>query len=660
MGSMRAAVLVLVAILVPACGSEGGDPFAPGGDPEATLECERQGYPCTLADVQRPVLELSLALADSASRRFAAGVSGAEVLAWIRSQPDVAEALGDRYSVRFRLTDGRPVWVLDEQARASSAGAASDVTATLERSRVVVGEDRASKRALVLAPFAWQFGASDESPKVAAILSGTRGYEGGVQFVENASQESRDVTLSHFTGWDGYDVVHVSSHGKTLCDETDCHAMVTAGRDNRPLDQILADWPGPGVSIGNIGDDGYRYISLDADFFLSHDKNGVGDAIVFINACQNLPPGVTDLADAIRGERGVFLGWSAPVQAGPSGAAAVAFYTHLSEHGSTVGTAYASLGELASNIWTDDDGNTVPGLLRVTERAAGGDLRIREIVELRHPQGGGSLTDNAPIRVLGLPADGQPDTVPWQLRVEGVDGEPGDFVARVTVGDVAGPPVALTAGESTGDMLWQLSGVVGMGRDLVDGEALLITATVELPDQGTSSTSATVIATLDPGVWVGDAGYGRVFGEGDTEDSFVVRDLRFEFDAGRNAYVLTAGTLSWMTQGATFNTQGQVCTFETAFIDFELPPGSAYLEIDPSTSPARYSGYGYFEGPVVDVPTSCPDVTFKRTVEGPWLRADLSAHVLTEDGSQMAGEDFLDYGFLLESWTWLLTLEGGP
>jgi hypothetical protein len=86
-----------------------------------------------------------------------------------------------------------------------------------------------------------------------------------------------------------------------------------------------------------------------------------------------------------------------------------------------------------------------------------------------------------------------------------------------------------------------------------------------------------------------------------------------------------------------------------------LPPGSAYIEIDHSTSPARYSGYGYFEGPEVDIPTSCPDLTLKSSFEGPWFRADLSPHFLLDDGT-MFDDEIDDIGFMVEHWIWDLRL----
>jgi hypothetical protein len=646
------------------------EPEPQPGDPNATLECDRVGFPCTLDSVQREILERSLALADSASGRFASGESGADILAWVRTRQDVVEAQGDTHAVRFRLADGRPVWVLDEQARASSAGRSATTSPAFElrangghgatdRTQAVVGENRDSKRALVLSPFGWEFEGFDESAAVAEVLGETRGYEGGVQFVRNATPESKTVTRAHFAGWDSYDVIHVSSHGKTICQDGDCRAMLTVARDDRPLEQVIADWPGPGVVFGKIGKDGFRYIALEADFFTEHYPTGIADAIVFLNACQTLPQGVTDLANAIRGSRGVFLGWTAPVQSGPGRDAALAFYTHLTETGATVGTSHASLGGLATNTWIDDNGNTVGALLSVTERAAGGDLRIREIVELEHPQGDGGLSDGAVVRMRGRPGDGQADTVPWRIRVDGVDSDAAGFIARVAVDGVAAQPTALSAGQSDGDMVWHLSGTVAMGRDLAEDEALEIVATVDLPDQGTSLAAATVTVTGDPGAWVGDFGYARVFGD----DEFVITlggtGLRFEYEADRNAYVVTGGTVFWTYEGATFNASGQTCTSNHGPVALTLPPGSAYIEIDHSTSPARYWGYGYFEGPEVEIPTSCPDRTLHANFEGPWFRADLSPHFLLDDGTRMFGEDVDDIGFMVEHWFWNLTLVQG-
>ncbi|MGH7575327.1 MAG: hypothetical protein ACREM1_09420 [Longimicrobiales bacterium] len=630
-----------------ACGDD--DPTDPGHE-DAPLECDRLGYPCSLADVALATLQRGEALADSAAVMFADGTPGAQVGAWLAQREGVVESMADDYAAWFRLEGGVPIWIIDDRVRPGEAAAASESAAAAAGARAdVVGDDTGVKRALVLSPFAWQFGAFDGSVAVAATLGGTRGYDGRVQHLEVAAETSPHIPLSVFTTWDAFDVVHVSSHGETVCNDAGCRATLALAIDNRPIEQVSAEWNSPGLSFAIGPSTGNRYVVANADFFRHHYPEGVGDVLVYLDACETLTSGATDLADAIRGEEGVFVGWSAAVQSGPAGAAAVAFYTRLSEAGVTAGTAYADIGDLKTNLWTDEQGNNVDAQMRITQRQAGGDLRIRDIVWIEHPAGGAPLDDDAIVLIPGTLGDGQPDSVPYRIRIDGADAPAADFTIHVEIDGVAAAPATLSGAQSAGELAWVLTGSLAMGRDLANDEVLEVHARAELPDAGTSQASALVRVMDDPGYWVGTSIYFR-----ETEDTFEMVegvDLRFEYNPDMDRFDLTEGTLMWSEEGSTFNAQGDICTYEVPPTPVQVAPGSAYIVINYGTSPARHSVYGDYEGPIFPIPTSCPNVTLPGKFFAAWLYSG-GAHDASEDGNTINGYYEQDFGFLVEGWAW--------
>lgn len=292
-------------------------------------------------------------------------------------------------------------------------------------------------------------------------------------------------------------------------------------------------------AIGPIS--GNRYVVANADFFRHHYPEGVGNVLVYLDACETLTSGVTDLADAIRGEKGVFVGWSAPVQSGPAGAAAVAFYTRLSEAGVTVATAYADIGDLKTNLWTDEHGNNVDAQMRITQRQAGGDLRIRDIVWIEHPAGGAPLDDDALVLIEGQLGDGQPDSVPYRIRIDGADAHAADFTIHVEIDGVVAVPATLSVAQSAGELAWVLTSSPPWGATSQTTRSSRSAPGPNCPMQAhrtraRSSASWMIRATG----WAGRSTFARRKTRLRWPTEF---DLRFEYNPGLDRFDLTQGTL---------------------------------------------------------------------------------------------------------------------
>src|SRR5215813_9234632 len=233
---------LLLAVATVSCSSNPPSGPAPGS--KGPLECQVRGYPCSLSEVPIAVLERGDALGDEALARLESGASTSDVAGFLAGQSDVAEVTWDETGIWLRPKGGTGIWILGKGAFSpeSFSGVPGDSPARIPRtaSWVVGGPEEDKKKALILSPFHWQWPDSDESPTVAAILSGSRGYEGGVTYQVNVQQSSKDVEPESFIHWDGYQVVHVASHGKRICDAGLCRAMLIAGL----LYNLLPDGPG--------------------------------------------------------------------------------------------------------------------------------------------------------------------------------------------------------------------------------------------------------------------------------------------------------------------------------------------------------------------------------------------------------------------------------
>jgi hypothetical protein len=596
-----AALLVSVLSLAPACGS---------GSASSELECEKEGYPCSLADVPVEILERSNDLGDEAAARLEEGDSTEEVKAWLGEQPEMAEVGADEFVVRFRLEGGRGHWIFTRDSlatRTTIAAAAHASPPTRERGLAfVVGGESEQKRALVLSPVLWEFGRWDPGGRVSEILRGTRGYENGVTYLKNEYKASREVDIGSFGGWSEYQVIHVESHGNVLCDPPPCRAVIVARALSTPESAAakLGQLPvtGVGVSVSPSG----KYLHLDADFFRSQYEGGLEDTLVFFSSCKGFAATAPDLADAIRGATSVYLGWDGSVYANEANDATLALYDELSE-GYAVEHAYSNLGGLRAASTAS---------LILGERQAGGDLRIRDVVSLLDPSSGARLSSTDTIAIEGKARDGQPDAAPYLVQVDGMPAESAaDVVLHVSVDGVEAEPQPLTSGQPKDDGQWLLRGVVPLGYDLEEDRSAVFRAWVELPSGGESDheTSATL------------TGDGPIMGttwELVAENVYAARAtipispwkstarLTLSFAPGQDPtepkprYVVTGGTVRIDYSHTYYDCS---ITADPLTVDLSDPrwAGDSYLVFDTTVKPVRYGGVVATSSPRFEVLQTC-------------------------------------------------------
>jgi hypothetical protein len=488
------------------------------------LECEVEGYPCSLSEVPIEILKRSDALGDEVLAMFENGASTAEIKAWLNEQADMADVQSDDLAVRFRLNGGRGTWILREEAFAtqSAPGAASSAPRPVLQSAVrlysVVGEDIKPKNALVLSPMQWDLEGNKDGETVTAILASTRGYE-NVPHLTNETILETNVNIDSFKDWAGYQVIHVDSHGALICEGgAPCRAVILVMTYEAILEQLESDIITAEelatiikekgvVSVKVRRKDGKRSreLGLEADFFRKQYPGGLDNTLIFFNSCESYSSNDTDLANALRGSTSVFLGWDNAVGIRGSSAASKKLYQELSEWGYTVETAYNNLG----NLKTDSRG----ARLILGKRKAGGDLRIRDVVYLLNPETMLPIPPYDSVAIVGEQGDGEPDAVPYLVQVDGVKKVNSDMLVYVQVDMsvelVQADPKPLSSGTVNDHDQWLVSGVVDLPVDVEEDELVTIKAWVYLPSGGESNHEVTVTLTGEEeesllGEWVID------------------------------------------------------------------------------------------------------------------------------------------------------------
>ena len=681
--SPRLALLACIGSLaLAACGSDAG-PTTPGdpndpndpnlpGDP--SLDCVAESYPCSFAEVPIAILERSISLGEQAAGMLRAGATTAATAAWLEGQQEMAEVNSDATAIRFRPEGGREIWIFTEEALGSpqaDAGAADAVTGADAGAAPVpgggaqsvppgpafevVGPETQQKKALILAPYKWEYTIYDQSDAVGAILSATRGYEGGVTVVANTQQTSAAVNISSFQSWDEFQVVLLSTHGAVLCEESRCRAGLSPGR----AAALLPAGPGsPAEKLRTLAAVGLSYhmgvqpgegeILLTADFFRHEYPGGLDNTLVFLSACESFAPTATDIVDALRGNTSVVLGWDAQMYVDESFAAALALFGHLSEGGYTVQTAYEKLGGLRT-------GTAVPGLpapdLRVSGRADGGDLRIRDIVTLLHPAGGQTLAAPVNVSIIGTANDGAPDRAPFRVRVDGVpENRAAGMMVTVAIDGVEHDPIPLTSGTIDDQDRWTVSGDLPLGYDLQSERAVNFRARVNLYDEGESEhvAGATLTGAQPPimgTTWRFEATQ-TTFWIGDVPHTpyTATTTLTLTFAEGQDnaephpRYVVTGGSVTY-----DYNHTNYSCTYSAPVLNFDVTnenAGVSFLLFDTTVEPATYRAVMHTLGPTFQVTDSCGDSSSIRdhVANNTWLIMDPGETLpVSEDGTTMSG-----------------------
>lgn len=453
------AVLAFAACSSPSTSHDGDD-----GTPATELDCERVGFPCSIADVPDTVWELEARYVEQLLRRLEGGATTSEALAWIRSRPEVVTAEADASSFVFRVEGGQPSWILRPLLPAT-ASAVPVTDATLGPSGVVGdGTDRDDdepdnrKRALILAPFFWQWGADEYLADVASDLRALEADKGVADYNHDfkdadflfdnlvtpatfgakiASTDDESLVATQ-RDWRDYDAIFVHTHGGQYSEDTFVATGVVQAFDHtidgeaKRICEILKGpyeaTAGDGVRCGTVIDKGadgdvyYRTLGITTDLFRDAYEQGLDKAIVLMGGCLTLAK--DDMANALVGDDTVYLGWTDAVETVMGGSTVGALLDRLIQRGEPVRTALASVCRdvgCGGPAW-DGKFNGNPVLeTRGSSRAE--NLRLYDLPALRDPETPTNTTrleDGTTLQILGVPGDGENDALELVVDVAGV------------------------------------------------------------------------------------------------------------------------------------------------------------------------------------------------------------------------------------------------
>jgi hypothetical protein len=432
------------------------------------LACEAGGYACSLAEVSKQVVTRAMGLSQDAEARMRGGDSAFAVAAWLEAQEGVVVEITDGRAIIYRVDGSVPIVVehpgVEGSARRPAAVAAARYVPrplllglavptnlaqpTISDPTDVVGsqrEDRNVKRALVLAPYQWQVGAYGDGVVAAEMLEATRGYKGNVTYIANAQQSDQNVTVEHFMGWDQYDVIHVNTHGRSLCpEEGTCQTYLMTGQriPKDELDAFIAQHPeikGVGIGLRDRGE-GIELVVFN-DFFLNvYGPGSLKNKIIYFSACEVLAQSNVLDSLAAASENSDFFSWTYSVQADDAMAAASALYEKMAAQGQSAGDAYERIPDNVKlnrpshaaeydpyryyGVEADDEGH-----VELIDRTQTTDFRhyamgqetnhVREVITLLDPESKATLQPGAVYPMAGTLGDGDPERIELMFKVEG-------------------------------------------------------------------------------------------------------------------------------------------------------------------------------------------------------------------------------------------------
>ena len=456
----RCATLVLLtfALLVGACSStsnpadpdggttnpDGGEPD--GGVPVVTGQCRIEGYPCSLSEVSPEARALSLQYADDVRDRLTAGDSYEEVVAWLETQDDIVDVIGDSTALRFRVEGGTAKWSYSpgpgiSRPNPSALTVKSEAAATPSVPKSVLRRDGSDtsikKKALFIEPFA-EFIDTPTDTWSRELLK-LHDYE------QVDHPINQDVLDEHFGNWDDYRFVWVTTHGKhfptdnptqsllyssRMCEEFGwLKAEIEAGRGDEPTQgggstlralfgrsrsSIEGNvtplqrerWDeyenneipeAEGIDCGNLK---MEWIPIpgnqpgDAPLTNVIIKYWLYDDVWFGNA---FPGGLENTfvyqractSDKLRinvgsGEPGAVLGWTDTINSADDDKTIGVLFDRMVRNGETLEDALQDVNDVGFNTFQRDDKS--PTLVVVKKGAGGEQFRIREIISIVDPE----------------------------------------------------------------------------------------------------------------------------------------------------------------------------------------------------------------------------------------------------------------------------------
>lgn len=352
------------------------------------------------------------------------------------------------------------------------------------------------KKALFLSPYQWQLG-NDGSEEILSLLSNTRDYdcEGCINYVPNPDNPLERMAgnlqvvlgIDIFLGWNEYDLIHIISHGRQVCQsnlDSGCMFLLLTGRYVTKLSVIQQGEfkPYPGILDGASSKlpSGWRKEYVSSDFFRSVYPGGLPDTLIFFQACQSMKS--AGLSESLSSNNTTVLGWSESVRIPSALEIATKFYTNFVSNGLRSEAAFEKTKGFSG--YQFGFGQADADLLMRGSK----DTRGREVITLMHPIYLTEFKNDSAAITQDIAGDGERDLLFLAVQIEGVDQNltPADDEIHLSV-DGNEVNQTYTADRSTGEYEYQTGLIaIPLPLDVDNKKTIVLEAWAELTGGGTT------------------------------------------------------------------------------------------------------------------------------------------------------------------------------
>jgi hypothetical protein len=424
------------------------------------VTCDGEDIPCTFSEVSEETFEKSVETMLSAQDMADQGNDVSEIIAYIDEQEELIDLQVGPEAIVFQAVGGPMLVVEAESGDYNGETEIENIEITLkgkesmnvayaqEANEVDVTaadegkEQRETKQALVLSPYAWDF-PNDDAPVVRDILESNRNYSGNVTYKSNSYDGQNNIGILDYVGWDQYEVVHLSTHGILACrpakdgeieivsggNSSLCKSLIDTGykfKSEKDYEQAKAKWKGiPGVAMSK------STLYLSSTFFGISASSPLENTVVSFSACEM---GIqTDMPNMISGNMvsGDFFYWTKTVNDSDAQAAFKKLYEDSVIKGMDVSTAYELMpGSLKNGLpssidvrFKDENGVISSSSIETTTDfkhiSVKSPQHVIETITMIDPVDGKVVADGTQFEFIGETGDNTPDRMNIKFRLNG-------------------------------------------------------------------------------------------------------------------------------------------------------------------------------------------------------------------------------------------------
>ncbi|WP_419211519.1 hypothetical protein ACNR9Q_12320 [Maribacter sp. X9] len=300
--------------------------------------------------------------------------SFSKALALLQKEPNVTEiGVGDSL-LSFRVSHGPMMLVPFGEGipgtkglSARSLSTAPFLTVQDEKDHVVAAqrEDREHKKALILAPYLWEFGQNEDALVPLKKLENQRNYRGRITYKVNSTKNAQNISLDDYTSFEAYDMIYISSHGSMTCITKEggieitngglCHSFISTGvrlkKSELPqFKKSIGSEVFNGIAFSRSQEEGIIDVELLPEFFENHYK-ALENKLIIISACQLGQRGdIGDTFGKILRNSQLFY-WQNTIDANDAKKAFSSLYDRMLDYGETAPVAFENMPDaLKKNI----------------------------------------------------------------------------------------------------------------------------------------------------------------------------------------------------------------------------------------------------------------------------------------------------------------------